>query len=72
MAMPAVAGIASSALRNCCHACHAVLPVVGHPPRTCAQADVWKPTAPIRTGLFNSSPRAAITAHCLACQPLCV
>ena len=33
--MPAVAGIASSARRNCAHASHAEIPVVGQPPRTC-------------------------------------
>jgi len=32
--MPAVAGIASSARRNCAHASHAEIPVVGHPPFT--------------------------------------
>ena len=32
--MPAVAGIASSARRNCAHASHAEMPVVGQPPFT--------------------------------------
>ena len=38
--MPAVAGIASSARRNCAHASHAEIPVVGHPPFTCVHAAV--------------------------------
>ena len=32
--IPAVAGIASSARRNCAHASHAEMPVVGQPPFT--------------------------------------
>ena len=38
--MPAVAGIASSARRNCAHASHAEIPVVGQPPFTCEHAAV--------------------------------
>ena len=38
--MPAVAGIASRARRNCAHASHAEIPVVGHPPFTCVHAAV--------------------------------
>ena len=38
--MPAVAGIASSARRNCAHASHAEIPVVGQPPFTCVHAAV--------------------------------
>ena len=38
--MPAVAGIASSARRNCAHASHAEMPVVGQPPFTCVHAAV--------------------------------
>ena len=32
--VPAVEGMASSALRNWAHPSHAEIPVVGHPPRT--------------------------------------
>ena len=38
--MPAVAGIASSARRNCAQASHAEIPVVGQPPLTCVHAAV--------------------------------
>jgi hypothetical protein len=38
--MPAVAGIASSARRNCAQASHAEIPVVGQPPLTCLHAAV--------------------------------
>ena len=38
--MPAVAGIASSARRNCAHASHAEIPVVGQPPFTWVHAAV--------------------------------
>jgi len=38
--MPAVAGIASNARRNCDHASHAEIPVVGQPPFTCVHAAV--------------------------------
>ncbi len=38
--MPAVAGIASSARRNCAHASHAEMPVVGQPPFTWVHAAV--------------------------------
>ena len=38
--IPAVAGIASSARRNCAHASHAEIPVVGQPPFTCEHAAV--------------------------------
>ena len=38
--MPAVAGIASSARRNCAQASQAEIPVVGQPPRTCVHAAV--------------------------------
>ena len=38
--MPAVAGIASRARRNCAQASHAEIPVVGQPPRTCVHAAV--------------------------------
>ena len=38
--MPAVAGIASSARRNCAQASQAEIPVVGQPPLTCVHAAV--------------------------------
>ena len=38
--MPAVAGIASRARRNCAHASHAEIPVVGQPPFTWVHAAV--------------------------------
>ena len=38
--MPAVAGMASRARRNCAQASHAEIPVVGQPPRTCVHAAV--------------------------------
>ena len=38
--MPAVAGIASRARRNCAQASHAEIPVVGQPPLTCVHAAV--------------------------------
>ena len=38
--MPAVAGIASSARRNCAQASHAEIPDVGQPPLTCVHAAV--------------------------------
>ena len=38
--MPAVAGIASSARRNCAQASHAEMPVVGQPPFTWVHAAV--------------------------------
>ena len=38
--MPAVAGMASRARRNCAQASHAEIPVVGQPPLTCVHAAV--------------------------------
>jgi hypothetical protein len=38
--VPTVAGMASSARRNCAHASHAEMPVVGQPPFTCVHAAV--------------------------------
>ena len=70
--MPAVAGIASSARRNCAHASHAEIPVVGQPPRTCVHAAVCTVSAARRSGIFISSARAARTAHCLERAPLFV
>ena len=70
--MPAVAGIASSARRNCAHASHAEIPVVGQPPRTCVHAAVCTVSAASRRGIFISSARAANTAHCLERAPLFV
>ena len=70
--MPAVAGIASSARRNCAHASHAEIPVVGQPPLTCVHAAVCTVSAARRRGIFISSARAARTAHCLESAPLFV
>ena len=70
--MPAVAGIASRARRNCAHASHAEIPVVGQPPRTCVHAAVCTVSAARRRGIFISSARAASTAHCLESAPLFV
>ena len=70
--MPAVAGIASSARRNCAHASHAEIPVVGQPPLTCVHAAVCTVSAARRRGIFISNARAASTAHCLESAPLFV
>ena len=70
--MPAVAGIASSARRNCAHASHAEIPVVGQPPFTCVHAAVCTVSAARRRGIFISKARAARTAHCLERAPLFV
>ena len=70
--MPAVAGIASSARRNCAHASHAEIPVVGQPPLTCVHAAVCTVSAARRRGIFISIARAARTAHCLDSAPLFV
>lgn len=70
--MPAVAGIASSARRNCAHASHAEIPVVGQPPFTWVHAAVCTVSAARRRGIFISNARAARTAHCLESAPLFV
>ena len=70
--MPAVAGIASSARRNCAQASQAEIPVVGQPPRTCVHAAVCTVSAARRRGIFISNARAASTAHCLESAPLFV
>jgi hypothetical protein len=70
--MPAVAGMASSARRNCAHASHAEIPVVGQPPLTCVHAAVCTVSAARRRGIFISKARAASTAHCLERAPLFV
>ena len=71
MGSPAVDGMASSALRICCHACHPRLPVVLHGPRWMHALD-WTPTPPMRSCTPRCSARAAMTAHCRASDPLCV
>ena len=70
--MPAVAGIASSARRNCAHASQAEIPVVGQPPFTCVHAAVCTVSAARRRGIFISKARAARTAHCRERAPLFV
>jgi hypothetical protein len=70
--MPAVAGMASRARRNCAQASHAEIPVVGQPPFTWVHAAVCTVRAARRRGIFISSARAARTAHCLERAPLFV
>ena len=70
--VPTVAGIASRARRNCAHASHAEIPVVGHPPFTCVHAAVCTVSAANRNGIFISSARAARTAHCFDNAPVFV
>jgi TctA family transporter len=70
--IPAVAGMASSARRNCAHASHAEIPVVGQPPLTCEHAAVCTVSAAKRRGIFISNARAARTAHCFDSAPLLV